>query len=103
MDSMVTARVPREIHRQGNRVLERIGATPTQLVNEAYEYVIKHGKLPRADGREGQRAQAATPEQLEALRSFLTVTHLPIPQEWTSLSAKEIRAARLKEKHGHTA
>jgi antitoxin component of RelBE/YafQ-DinJ toxin-antitoxin module len=103
MDDMVTARVPREIRQQGNMVLKRIGATPTQLVNEAYEYVIKHGKLPRTNEREGQRTQTFTPEQLEALRGFLTVTQLPIPQEWASLSAKEIRAARLKEKHGHTA
>jgi antitoxin component of RelBE/YafQ-DinJ toxin-antitoxin module len=102
MEDMVTARVPREIRRQGNMVLQRIGATPTQLVNNAYEYVIRHGKLPRASEREKERAQTITPEEREALRDFLVATQLSIPQEWASLSAKEIRAARLKEKHGHT-
>ena len=46
MDSIVTARVPVEIKEQGNEVLARMGSTPTQLVNSAYEYVLRHGELP---------------------------------------------------------
>ncbi len=46
MNDMVTARVPSEIKRQGNSVLKQIGATATQLVNAAYEYVIAEGRLP---------------------------------------------------------
>ena len=46
VDSIVTARVPTEIKKQGNAVLEKIGATPTELINSAYEYAISHGSLP---------------------------------------------------------
>lgn len=45
-DAIVTARVPMEIKRQGNAVLEKIGSTPTELINSAYEYAISHGSLP---------------------------------------------------------
>lgn len=46
MADIVTARVPSEIRRQGNEALKALGATPTQLINAAYEYVIEHGSLP---------------------------------------------------------
>ena len=45
-DTVVTARVPTEIKKQGNAVLKRIGSTPTELINSAYEYVISQGSLP---------------------------------------------------------
>jgi antitoxin component of RelBE/YafQ-DinJ toxin-antitoxin module len=46
--ALVSARVPVEIKRQGNSILEQIGSSPTQLVNTAYQYVIEHGELPLA-------------------------------------------------------
>ena len=52
MADIVTARVPLEIRRQGNDVLKRLGSTPTQLVNAAYEYVIAKGELPVAHKRD---------------------------------------------------
>lgn len=39
----VTARVPAEIRRQGNAVLEQLNATPTELIRAAYEYVLATG------------------------------------------------------------
>ena len=47
MDAMVTARVPVEIKKQGDRKLKQIGSSPTELINDAYRYVIEHGALPR--------------------------------------------------------
>ncbi len=46
-DAIVTARVPAEIKKQGNAVLREIGSTPTELVNAAYEYVLKERELPK--------------------------------------------------------
>ena len=51
MDAVVTARVPVEVKEQGARVLRSIGATPTQLVNAAYSYVLETGTLPCAHAR----------------------------------------------------
>ncbi len=47
-DVIVTARVPREIKRRGDAVLKKIGATPTQLINASYEYVLACNGLPNA-------------------------------------------------------
>ena len=43
MDEIVTSRVPSEVRRQGSAILKKIGATQTQLVNSAYDYLIHHG------------------------------------------------------------
>ena len=46
MDAMVSARVPVEVKKQGDRKLKEIGSTATELVNAAYSYVIETGTLP---------------------------------------------------------
>lgn len=46
MNAMVSARVPVEIKRQGDLKLKEIGSSATELVNAAYLYVLKHGRLP---------------------------------------------------------
>ena len=48
MDAVVTARVPVEVKEQATHVLRAIGATPTQLINAAYSYVLETGSLPCA-------------------------------------------------------
>ena len=48
MDAIVTARVPVELKERGNSVLKQIGATPTQLVNAAYDFLLKEQRLPSA-------------------------------------------------------
>ena len=54
MDAMVSARVPVEIKKRGDSQLREIGSSATELVNSAYEYVIKWGRLPGEDD-EGKR------------------------------------------------
>ena len=46
MHAMVTARVPVEIRDQVNAQLRSIGSSPTELVNAAYDYVLRTGQLP---------------------------------------------------------
>jgi len=48
MDAMISARVPVEIKKRGDKALKEIGSTATELVNAAYRYVIEHGELPGA-------------------------------------------------------
>ena len=40
MDAIVSARVPIALKERGNDVLREIGATPTQLINAAYEFIL---------------------------------------------------------------
>ena len=75
MDAIVTARVPAEVKEQGGKILREIGATPTQLVNAAYAYLLAERRLPREEGaatpEPGHRA--LTPAQRERIRSSLAV------------------------------
>ena len=63
VDSIVTARVPTEIKKQGNAVLEKIGATPPELINSAYDYAISHGSLPTEGGFVRPGPRKLTPGQ----------------------------------------
>ena len=60
--------MPAEIKKQGNAALRRIGSTPTELINSAYEYVISYESLPmdRALARPGLRK--LTPGQKNKLK-----------------------------------
>lgn len=45
MDAMVPARVPVEVRDRANAIMKRIGITPTQLINNAYENLLATGEL----------------------------------------------------------
>ena len=85
MDAFVTARVPVEIKEQGNAALKRIGATPTQLVNAAYEYVLAHGALPGAQNQGSDHVvsgkQQLTGAAAQELAQSLQETTFALPAE----------------------
>ena len=68
MDAMVTARVPVEVKERVGSILRDMGSSPTELVNAAYDYVLKYGKLPDVE-REDPLVIRLTPEQVSQLRS----------------------------------
>lgn len=101
-DSIVTARVPTEIKEQGNKVLKKIGSTPTELINAAYQYVLEHGELPTTspsleDLR--NRRRVLTPEQKEKLRKRLKETTLKAPASWSDKTYKELREEAMRERY----
>lgn len=79
MDSRVSARVPVETRERGDRQLARIGATTTQLINAAYDYVIETGKLPRAPEKQKSRSRKLTEAQMAELRQRIAQTTCPVP------------------------
>ncbi|MDR2106460.1 MAG: hypothetical protein LBP24_03535 [Coriobacteriales bacterium] len=103
----VSARIPAEIYDQGNTRLKRIGATPTQLINAAYSYVLKTGELPEPNGSTGTPANtpATVPSQaqIDGLRALINSTTLGIPREYAALTTREIKQMRLEERHGSPA
>ena len=46
--AVVNARIPLAKKEAANSLLEAIGATPSELINSAYDYLLKFGKLPAA-------------------------------------------------------
>jgi antitoxin component of RelBE/YafQ-DinJ toxin-antitoxin module len=67
MDAIVAARVPVEIKEQGNNVLASIGATPTELINTAYRYVLRYGRLPLEETEAPSGARVLLAERHERL------------------------------------
>lgn len=59
MDAMVSARVPVEVKRQGDKKLKEIGSSTTELVNAAYAYLLKHGRIP-SDAAQPKASKAST-------------------------------------------
>ena len=71
MDAMVSARVPIEIKKQADSKLKEIGSSATELINSAYDYVIKWGKLPGADDGEKPETPEVKTLSGDAARDFL--------------------------------
>lgn len=90
MDSFVTARVPAEIKEQGNAILEKLGSSPTKLVNAAYEYVLAEGAIPQPSSRV-KEGKALDGEALERLVASLKVTTFEVPESfWEGRNCKEL-------------
>lgn len=106
MDSIVTARVPSGIKEQGRIALQKIGATPTDLVNAAYRYVLKEGRLPETDDgpfAEPDVPRKLTKEQKKSLKEQIEQTTFAVPaQFWDNQTYEDILEAALKEKYACT-
>lgn len=102
MYEMVTARVPSEIRRQGNAVLKEIGATPTQLVNAAYEYILAKRRLPKTSSDTTSQARfddgeivhrRLDSESLRQLEESIERSTLRVPASfWEGASYKDVIA-----------
>lgn len=95
-----------EIKEQGNKVLRRIGSTPTELVNAAYQYVLEREELPQvAPSLEDLRnkRRVLTPEQKEMLRKRMKETTLKAPAEWEAKSFKELLDEAREERYARFA
>ena len=78
----VSARVPDEVRRQAVARLRARGATVSDLVNAAFDYIIQTGELPGdAPGSEaphrGRGPRALDPAQAAGLRESLAATTFP--------------------------
>lgn len=103
-NSVISARIPKEIRDQGDVALKRIDSTVTELVNSAFEYVIKTGSLPavpKSSGTPGEKIKRTfSPEQKTEFTDYLKATSAPLSSTYASLSAKQIKEMRLAEKYG---
>lgn len=82
MHAMVTARVPAEIRDQVNAQLRDIGSSPTELVNAAYDYVLKTGELPEVNRGDAPLRITLTDAQANELRFRLRHATCPAPDSF---------------------
>lgn len=80
MDAMVTARVPVEVKRQGDKVLRKMGSSATRLVNAAYAYVIATGHLPEAKSVETEGDAGLSDSQRAEILAFFERSSSPAPE-----------------------
>lgn len=78
MNTMVSARVPMELRDQVNEQLKRIGATPTDLINRAYEFVLANKALPDARAGLASGKRTLSPAQRAELAQSIERTTLPL-------------------------
>lgn len=80
--AMVNARVPRAKKEAGAEILESLGATTTELVNGAFDYLLANRQLPDATPRgrrEAENRTAARFAEFEKL-STLSIDWGPVPE-----------------------
>ena len=56
-NTLVSARVPQAKKERASSILASIGATASDLINSAYDYVIETKQLPTVGGTEKRRSQ----------------------------------------------
>ncbi len=98
MSKMVSARIPDALFDQGNFQLEKLGATTSDLIKSAFEYVLKEHALPSSPEPRSSKRQL-TKTQTESLRDSLAACslHLDIPAD-ISYDKRIAREARI-ERH----
>jgi addiction module RelB/DinJ family antitoxin len=99
MNTMVTARVPQEIKNQGDLILKNMGASVTELINAAYEYVIKTSSLPSAPKQIGSKNRTITHEMFEALKSDYENMSIDCASSLGSASYKELKSAMWEDRN----
>lgn len=106
MDAIVTARVPAEIKERGKAILQSIGATPTDLINAAYNYVLANGKLPAVspspEALKSQRRTLSKTQQKELKQRTLNTTFDIPTSYWEEKTDEERLVEALKGKYART-
>ena len=91
MYAMVTARVPSEIRDQVNAQLRNMGSSATELVNAAYDYVLRTGHLPDPAADEASPHITLTDAQINELKFRLHHATRPAPQAfWEARDGAEL-------------
>lgn len=101
---MVSARIPESTYLRVKDILNEIGASQTDLVLAAFEYVLERGALPEARPYVHRRCKLSESE-LEAFKQHmrdLQIGHVDGPDhelECKGLSDKEVLTQALVEKY----
>ncbi len=103
MDPVVTARVPAGIKTRGVEVLNEIGSTTSELINAAFEYVIKERQLPHAKSGNpvAPEDKSLDDDQRKELAEFMGSVKVPVPSEWADLPFEDLLNQAMRERYAH--
>lgn len=97
MSRMVTARVPDALYEQGALQLEKIGATTSELVKAAFEYVLKEHSLPKKQASSSKDRTLSKERAQELAKAFQACTlelNIPSDIDYDKQTIREARSAR---------
>lgn len=84
-DAMVTGRVPLQKKVAATRVLNQIGVSTSQAINQLFDYLIQHGSLPFP---QEERSQATAADMTEA-REF--ICSMVRPNAFSGMTDEQIK------------
>ena len=102
-DAMVTARMSAEKKEEGARILEQLGTTASQIINQLYDCLIETHANPFE--KKSQPPEDCVPgfsftyQQLEEARAWVdSFPYVEIDEKWRNMPDKAIKFYRLKDK-----
>ena len=95
-DAMVTARMTPEKKEMGNAVLEELGLTASQAINQLYDLLIEKRALPFPE--EKPEPRTFTPEEIAEAKAWVESLVMPVKSSLADMTLKEAKHERLKAK-----
>ena len=92
-DAMVTARMQPSKKEAGNRVLESLGCSASQAINELYDYLLTHKSLPWAESQ--TRASGLDEQRLKKAMEWVDGLQVSISPTFAAMSTKDAKKHRL--------
>lgn len=101
MNPVVTARVPEGVRARGVDVLREIGSSTSELVNAAFDYVIKERRLPtpEAPAKGAPDRRSISGRQMEQLASFMDNVRVDIPASWADAPFEDLLDQAMEERY----
>ena len=91
-DVMVTGRMSQAKKQAGSSVLQSLGLTASQVINQLYDYLITHNATPFST----PAAEEINKDTLED--ALLFVQSIPRENQFSSMTDEEIRRRKLETK-----
>ncbi len=94
MEAILTVRLDETTKKQGSKVMQEFGYTPSMAVRELFEYAVKHDALPF------NKHEKPSKSEIKKRIALFDACHTKEPIQ---ISDDEIRVARLEERYGFDA
>ena len=101
MDATVSARIPVEVKKQGDALLREIGSSATELINAAYDYLLKTKSLPQAQPAAPAKVtcKVLRGKDLERFKEMWEKRSIPPIPEYDGTNFKELFNAMRDERY----
>lgn len=98
MSKMISARVPDALYEQGSIQLEELGASTSELVHAAFEYLLQEHQLPTPTKKTAEKKRVLAKDAKERLKKLFAACTLnaTVPSDIASDKrlAREARGAK---------